>query len=124
MVCWCNTDNHKTTALTADGVMTVTNPNNIANLDNFNLCLTINPNTVITGVPVDYTITINGTAVALKNRFGLPISTDRLRMRRIYEGAYIVPATGDPYVILLDTPRNKAYALSSASVALTVSGGE
>lgn len=119
MVCWCNSDNHKTTALTADGVMSITNSNNIANLDDFNLCLTINPNTVITGAPVDYTITVNGTAVALKNRFGLPISTDRLRMRTVYEGCYVVPATGDPYVILLDTPCNKAYALSSASVALT-----
>lgn len=118
MVCWYNTNNHKTTALTATGLMTVTNPNNIANLDNFNLCLTINPNTVITGEPVDYTITINGTAVALKNRFGLPISTDRLKMRRLYEGCYIVPTVGDPYVILLDTPCNKAYALSSASVAV------
>lgn len=124
MVCWCNIDNHKTTGLTAAGVLTVTNPNNIANLDNFNLCLTINPNTVITGAPVDYTITVNGTAVALKNRFGLPISTDRLKMRRLYEGCYVVPATGAPYVILLDTPCNKAYALSSAAVALTTDGGE
>ena len=49
----------------------------------------------------------------------LPISTDRLTPRRRYLGRYIVPSTGTPYVILLDTPCNIAYALSSAAVAVT-----
>ena len=120
MSCFCNNPNfHKSIALTADGVLTVTNPNNVANLDPFFFVLTICPNTVITGAPVNYTVTINGAAVALLNRFGLPISTDRLKTRKIYYGNYIVPATGAPYIILLDTPCNIAYALSSASVALT-----
>lgn len=119
MVCTCNPNFHKSTALTAAGVMTVSNPNNVANLDPFFLVLTINPNTVITGAPVDFTITVNGSNVPLLNRFALPISTDRLRRRRLYEGRYIVPTTGAPYVILLDTPCNIAYALSSASVART-----
>lgn len=118
MVCNCNPNFHKSTALTADGVMSVTNSNNVANLDPFFLVLTINPNTVITGTPVDYSITVNGANIALKNRLGLPISTDRLRRRRLYEGRYVVPSTGGPYVILLDTPCNIAYALSSASVAV------
>ena len=123
MSCFCNNPNfHKSTGLTAAGVLTVSNPNNIANLDPFLFVLTICPNTVITGAPVDYTITVNGTAVALKNRFGLPISTDRLLTRKVYHGNYIVPTTGDPYVMLLDTPCNIAYALSSASVALTSEG--
>lgn len=120
MTCCCNITNaHKVTGLTAAGVLTITNSTNVANLDPFFLLLMINPNTVITGAPVDYTITVNGTAVPLLNRYGLPISTDRLRTRRWYEGRYIVPTTGAPYVILLDTPCNVAYALSSAAVAVT-----
>lgn len=67
---------------------------------------------------VNYTITINGATAELKNRVGLPISTDHLQTRKRYKGYYIVPATGTPYVILLDTPCDLAYALSSASVAI------
>lgn len=117
MNCMCNPNVHKATALTTAGVLTVTNPNNIANLDPFILILCVNPNNVITTAPVNYTLTINGATIALKNRLGLPISTDRLKPRRPYHGYYVVPADGGPYVILVDTPCNPAYALSSASVA-------
>jgi hypothetical protein len=72
--------------------------------------------------PVDYTITVNGTDVALKNKLGLPISTDHLCSRKRYRGYYVVPATGDPYVILLNTPCDVAYAMSSAAVAVTTEG--
>ena len=114
---------HRATSLTTGGLLTVTNSNNIANLMPFDLVLCLNPNAVILGAPVDYTITVNGVAVALNNKFGLPISTDHLCSRKRYRGRYIVPATGDPYVILLDTPCNVAYAMSSAAVA-TTTGGE
>lgn len=117
MNCMCNPNVHKATALTTAGVLTVTNPNNIANLDPFILILCINPNNIITTAPVNYTMVINGATADLKNRFGLPISTDRLCPRKAYHGYYVVPATGTPYVILQDTPCNPAYALSSASVA-------
>ena len=116
--CNCNPNFHKSTALTAAGLLTVTNSNNISNLDPFDFVLTINPSNIITGVPVNLTMTINGTAVAIHNRLGLPISSDRLRVRKCYYGYYVVPATGDPYVIFLNTPCNIAYALSSASVAV------
>lgn len=115
---------HRATSLTTGGLLTVTNPNNIANLMPFNLVLCLNPNAVILGAPVNYTITVNGTDVALLNRVGLPISTDHLRSRKLYRGRYIVPAEGDPYVILLNTPCDVAYAMSSASVAATTTTTE
>lgn len=116
----CNCGNfHKATNLTTGGLLTVTNPNNIANLMPFNMVLCLNPNNIITGAPVNYTITINGTVAALLNRFGLPISTDHLEPRKVYRGRYIIPTTGDPYVILLNTPCDIAYAISSAAVAKT-----
>ena len=115
----CNCNLHRATNLTTAGVLTVTNSNNIANLMPFDLVLCLNPNNVITGAPVDYTITVNGTAVPLRNRVGLPISTDHLQSRKRYHGYYIVPTTGTPYVILVNTPCDLAYAVSSASVAVT-----
>lgn len=118
MNCNCNPNFHRATALDATGLLTVTKSTNIANLSPFELVLCVNPDTVITGAPVNYTITINGATAELKNRVGLPISTDHLQTRKRYKGYYIVPATGTPYVILLDTPCDLAYALSSASVAI------
>lgn len=119
----CNCMNlHRATDLTTGGLLTVTNSNNIANLMPFDLVLCLNPNAVILGAPVDYTITVNGTAVALKNKLGLPISTDHLCSRKRYRGYYVVPTTGDPYVILLNTPCDIAYAMSSAAVAVTTDG--
>ena len=119
MTCNCNPNFHRGTALTTAGLLTVTNDTNVANLDPFIFVLCLNPNNVITGAPVNYTMTINGATVNVLNRYGLPISTDRLTPRRRYLGRYIVPSTGTPYVILLDTPCNIAYALSSAAVART-----
>ena len=118
MTCRCNPNFHIATALSAAGLLTVTNNTNIANLDPFIFVLAVNPNNIITGAPVNYTMTINGATSNVLNRYGLPISTDRLTPRRRYLGRYIVPETGTPYVILLDTPCNIAYALSSASVAV------
>lgn len=120
MTCICNL--HKATNLTTGGLLTVTNPNNIANLMPFDMVLCLNPNNIITGAPVNYTITINGTVATVLNRFGLPISTDHLEPRKVYHGRYIVPATGTPYVIFLNTPCDIAYAISSASVANTTDG--
>ena len=115
----CNCNLHRATNLTTAGVLTVTNSNNIANLMPFDLVLCLNPSSVITGAPVNYTITVNGVAVPLLNRVALPISTDHLMSRKRYKGYYIIPTSGDPYVILVDTPCDLAYAVSSASVAVT-----
>lgn len=113
----CNCNLHRATNMTTAGLLTVTNSNNIANLTPFDLVLCLNPSSVITGAPVNMTITINGTVATLLNRIALPISTDHLRSRTRYKGVYVIPTSGDPYVILLDTPCDLAYALSSASVA-------
>ena len=115
----CNCNLHRGTNLTTAGLLTVTNSNNIANLTPFELVLCLNPSSVITGAPVNMTITVNGTTAALLNRIALPISTDHIRSRTRYKGVYVIPTSGDPYVILLDTPCDLAYALSSASVAVT-----
>lgn len=117
MNCDCNL--HRATSMTTGGLLTVTNSNNIANLMPFDLVLCLNPNAVILGAPVDFTLTVNGSTAELKNRLGLPINTDHLQSRKRYKGYYVVPETGTPYVILLNTPCSLEYALSSASVALT-----
>lgn len=115
----CNCNLHRATNLTTAGVLTVTDSNNIANLMPFDLVLCLNPSSVITGAPVNYTITVNGVAIPLLNKVALPISTDHLMPRKRYRGYYIVPTTGGPYVILVNTPCDLAYAVSSASVAVT-----
>lgn len=115
----CNCNLHRATSMTTGGLLTVTNSNNIANLMPFDLVLCLNPNAVILGAPVDFTLTVNGTTAELKNRLGLPISTDHLQSRKRYKGYYVVPETGTPYVILLNTPCSLEYAMSSASVAAT-----
>lgn len=115
----CNCNLHRATNLTTAGVLTVTNSNNIANLMPFDLVLCLCPNTVITGAPVNYTVSVNGLTVPLLNRVALPVSTDHLMPRKRYHGYYIVPTSGDPYIILVNTPCDLQFAVSSASVAKT-----
>jgi hypothetical protein len=90
--------------------MTITNSTNISNLDCFELILCVNPNTVITGEPLPYTITVNGVAVSLLNIYSLPIYSNRLKVRKRYYGSYEVPTTGTPFVILWNTPDCSRYA--------------
>ena len=104
--------------------MTITNSTNISNLDCFELILCVNPNTVITGEPLPYTITVNGVAVNLLNKYSLPIYSNRLKVRKRYYGSYVAPATGDPYVILWNTPNCPAYAVSQIPATQTTSDGE
>lgn len=97
--------------------MTVTNDGNISSLDYFYLVLARNPYRVITGDPVPYTVTVNGVAVNLLNKYSLPIYSNRLSMRKTYVGSYVVPEEGDPYVILWNTPNDPAYATSVVAPA-------
>lgn len=115
MTCNCNTKPyfHKITSLTSgdDAVnMTATNSTNISSLDYFELVLCVNPNTVVSAEPLPFTITVNGTAVPLYNKYSLPIYTNRLKTRKPYWGSYVAPSTGSPYVILWNTPNNPAFA--------------
>ena len=121
MTCNCCQYLHKTTALSTAGLLTVTNPNNIGNFETFCLVLTIFPDSVITGVPVAYTVTINGTAVPIWDIWGLPVMTDRLRTRKVYKGRYIT--TGTPHVTLTNVPCDEASIASTIS-ATSTSGGE
>lgn len=115
MTCNCCEHLHKTTALSAAGLLTVTNPTNIGNFDRFCLILTICPDSVITGVPVEYTVTINGTAVPIIDKWGYPITSDRLRTRTLYKGRYIVGDTNHVTLINVcdDIPTTTTAATTS-----------
>lgn len=107
MACNCNCPyKHLTTALSTAGLLTVTNADNVGNFDKFCLVLTINPDSVITTAPVDYTITINGTAIPILDRWGYPITSDRLCTRKCYVGRYIDSAT--PHLTLMNVCSNQA----------------
>lgn len=121
MNCNCCEHLHKATALSTAGLLTVTNPNNVGNFDRFCLLLTINPNTVITGAPVAYTVTVNGTAIPVVNVWGYPVTTDLLRTRRVYKGRYIVLSDG-AHITLEDAPCDEASI--AAAVRLTSNTGE
>lgn len=123
MTCNCCQYLHKTTALSTAGLLTVTNPNNIGNFDEFCLLLTICPNSVITGVPVAYTITVNGTAVPVWDIWGIPVMTDRLRTRKVYKGRYIT--TGTPHITLTNVPCSATdVSATIAATSTTTNGGE
>ena len=96
---------HTTTALSDAGLLTVTNSDNVGDGERFCLILTICPNSVITTAPVNYTVTINGAAVPIWDRWGYPITTDRLCTRTCYKGRYIESAT--PHVTLMNALSNE-----------------
>lgn len=113
MNCMCNPYEHKVTSLTASETavnMVITNSTNVSSLDCFELILCVNPDTVVTGTPLPYTITVNGTSASLLNKYSLPIYTSRLNTRKKYFGSYVVPTTGSPYVILWNTPECARFA--------------
>ena len=114
MSCNCCNNLHKTTALSAAGLLTVTNPNNIGNFDRFCLVLTICPDSVITSTPVAYTVTINGTAVPLIDKWGYPITTDRLRTRTLYKGRYITVGD-DSHVTLINVADDIPTTVAAAA---------
>ena len=125
MNCNCCAKLHKTTGLSAAGLLTVTNPNNIGNFDKFCLLITICPNSVITGVPVAYTVTVNGANVPIIDIWGYPVMTDRLRTRRVYHGRYVV-VDGVAHVTLEDAPCGESdiAATIAATSSKTTDDGE
>ena len=114
---------HKTTALSAAGLLTVTNPNNVGNFDPFCLVLTICPNSVITGSPVAYTVTVNGTAIPVVDMWGYPVMTDRLRTRKVYRGRYII-ADGEPHITLTNVACGATDVAATIAATSTSTGGE
>lgn len=110
----CNTCriNHKIETITAtptNVVLTVSNSTNISSLEPFNLIAGCQPiSSAVSGSPLPVQVNVNGTNVALFNRFSLPILSNRVPRRS--QGTYVVPTAGDPYVILHTTPCNRANA--------------
>ena len=111
-MCKCNSSCHKLETAISNGtnvILTVTNSNNISSLDCFNFstcgkCVS----DIVTGTPLPVQITVNNVAVTLLNKYSLPINSNRVPFRS--RGAYVVPDTGTPYVILFDTPCCKCNA--------------
>jgi len=121
MNCNCCGNLHKTTGLTAAGILSVTNSNNIGNFDTFCLLLTINPDSVITTAPVAYTVTVNDANVPVIDMWGYPVMSDRLRTRKVYRGKYIVTG-GTPHITLVNVPCGATDV--AATIAATTNGGE
>lgn len=105
---------HKTTALSTAGLLTVTNDTNVGNFDKFCLVLTINPDSVITGAPVAYTVTINGTAVPIIDRWGYPVMSDRLCTRTLYKGRFITVGANS-HITLMNVPSGSCDVSVSAA---------
>ena len=108
-ICRANHYVETVTATATNVVLTVSDDTNISSLESFNLitgCKSISD--VVTGAPLPVQVTINGVAVDLLNRYALPILSNRVPRRSL--GTYVVPTTGDPYVILHTTPYNKVNA--------------
>lgn len=118
MVCNCSKF-HRATNLTTGGLLTVTNPNNISTFDEFDLILCLNPNNVITGAPVPYTVTVNGTAIPVLDIWGYPIRTDRLCPRKLYHGRYIAGTGITTHITLTNVCCTVADALASVTPATT-----
>lgn len=109
--------NHLATTVTADGLLTVSNATNVPNGAWFNLRLAFNPSSIITGAPVNYTLTVNGAVVELRNTYAARVSSDKLCPRVTYRGYYFVPTDGeDPYVVI-DTGCCPCSSQSSAVAA-------
>ena len=105
MSCNCCPYKHITTAISATGTITVTNPNNVGNFDRFCLCFTINPSNVVTASPVALSVTVNGAEVPLIDEWGYPVNSDKVTTRKMYYGRYITVDT-DSHVTLLNVPCN------------------
>ena len=123
MTCNCCANLHKSTNLTAAGILSVTNSNNIGNFDPFCLLLTINPDSIITTAPVAYTVTMNDANVPLVDMWGYPVMTDRLRTRKVYRGRYII-ADGEPHITLTNVACGATDVAATIAATSTTTGGE
>ena len=81
--------------------LNTTNDTNISNLTPYYFKRPAEISSVTTA-PIPVTVGVNGTQIALENKYGEQIFSDKVPRRAV--GMYIVPATGNPYVILLTTP--------------------
>lgn len=95
----CECFNHKITALTYTAgtslVLTAENSTNINSLEEFNFFLpcSINPDTTVTGAPVNVYININGTNYPVYNKFHLPVKSNYLYRRKLYKAWFVNDGT-------------------------------
>lgn len=92
------------TATATNVVLTVSDSTNVSAYDDFDFYFPKyrSIRDVVTGDPLPVQINVNGVDVDVLNRFAEPLQSNRVPRRS--QGTYIVPATGDPYVILHNTP--------------------
>lgn len=111
-MCNCNIIHYvqNVTVTDANVALTVTHSTNISSLDCFDIVVNKNIGANVVGAPLPVQVIVNGTAVTLLNKYSLPVLSDKLPCRNKYCGAYVVPESGTPYVILFNTPRCKCNA--------------
>lgn len=111
-MCNCKNKTHKLETVTVTDTnvaLNVTNSNNISSLDCFELVLGCKcVDDFVTDAPLPVQVIVNGTAVSLLNKYSLPVLSNRVPKRS--QGAYVVPPSGTPYVILFTTPYCKCNA--------------
>ena len=106
---------HKITNLTYTAgtslVMTAENSTNIASLEDFDFFLpcSVNPRTTVTGDPVNVYININGTNYPVYNKFHLPLKSNFLYRRQVYEAWFVNNGT-TAWLELKCLPKCKAHA--------------
>lgn len=98
--------NHRVATVTYNGTsvaLTAINSTNIGNKEPFNIIVYKPISSLVTGAPVPVTIEINGVAgIALKDRFGLPLMSNRVPRGKTC-GTFIIDNSGETpetYVIL------------------------
>lgn len=105
-MCNCNGLVHKVSDVTNNTTyvnLTVSNDTNLSSLEKFYFVCNKDISEFITGGPIPVTVNINGADIALKNKYGIQIKSNKIPRRNV--GAYVVPTDStSPYVILFNTP--------------------
>ena len=109
MSCNCSNTYHRVTNVsvtTTNVVLTVTNPNNIGNMEDFNLICCKPISSLVIGSPLPVQIVLNGeTSINVKNAYGLPLMSNRVPLK-CTKGKFIIDSSGttpETYV-WLETP--------------------
>lgn len=88
-------------------ILTVSNSTNIESLECLCFGVPCNKsiNDIVTGEPLPVLININGTDVALLNKYSQPVLSNKVPRRA--KGYYVAEGTATPYAILGTTPCTK-----------------
>lgn len=102
----CNNDYHRVTNVsvtTTNVVLTVTNPNNIGNMETFNLICCKPVSSLVTTSPLPVQVVLNGEqSIDVKNSYGLPLMSNVVPFG-CTKGKFIIDSSGETpetYVIL------------------------